>query len=411
MPAADIGEFIVAAPDSPTLRTPYQAGIYVAGSTDAQDAIQNAIDDLPPAGGTVRILPGNYELKKQSGQAYCVLLTGSNKRIILDQGATLKLADNQFESTAGRVIQVGEDGEITGTTPNAVTKEVNLAVWGSGVIDGNKANLNAKATGLRVRGHTHWFHVGGGLTIQNCESNPFSISGVSLGGDAADYFGKHTVLDGLRVLDSNEGVFYISQRYSTLNHLHVDNIIDQDGFEPISCTHLAMTNSVIRNTKGSALDIFASGAGSTDTYHTYTNCIFGPITTNSNVVAIGVGGVATHSYHILDGCIILMEDAARGIHVGASGAGSSSTLGIAIHNCIIDGTSAASGADGIVIGADATETTLFSNHISNCPGNAIDRTANPTKLHIKNNSGWGNTSPISAGTGTDNILSGNDFTT
>ncbi len=410
MPATELGEHLVAAPDSPISHNRFEAGIYHAKATNAQREIQTALDDLPPAGGTVRILAGNYELSKQTDQSFCVQVKGNNKRLILDQGAILKLADNQFESTAGQVIQVGDGTTLTGlATPNQIAVEENLALWGPGVVDGNEANSNAKAIGVKGHGNLLWFRLGGGLTIKNCESNPLSISGVSVGGDAADYHVKHTVIGGLRVIDSTEGIFFIRMRYTTVNHLHVDGISAQDGLEPINCDHLAMANSVIRNTEGSALDIFSSSSGATDSYQTYTNCVFGPINVANAVVEVGGGtSVAAHKIILFESCVIDMKNADSGIEMGTT-TGVGTTVGVAVRNCIVDGTSGASGSDGIRVGAAATETSIIGNHISNCLGNAIDRSANPDKLHMKSNSGWGNGAGISSGTGSDNVDTANDF--
>ncbi len=402
-------EFIVALPDSLRTFTQMERGLFFAatpGPVGAEVAIQNAIDDLPPEGGIVRIMAGAYTLNKAAGQNYCFALTGSNKHIILEPGAILTLADSQFESAAGAVVQIGEEG-----FPVPVPTEVNLSLWGAGIIDGNEANLNALAAGVKSSAHTHRFRIGGGLTIQNCESNPLSLNGRSVGGDPTDYSMKHTIIDSLHVIDSTEGVFLVRMKHTTINHLHIENISAQDGLEPIGCDGLTMSDSVIRDTFGSALDIFASGAGTTDSDHVYTNCIFGPLKSGGlNVVAIGVGGVAAHVNLELNGCRIIMMNALRGIYAGASGAGSSTVVGLAIKNCPIDGTGAQAGADGIVVGIDATETSVAVNHISNCPGNAMDFSANPAKLHVKSNDGWGNGGGIIASAGADYIATANDFT-
>lgn len=402
-----MAEFVVAASDSVPASRRFGDRFTVGDHTPI---IQNAIDALPAAGGTVRILAGTYTLKKAVGKTHCILLNGSNKHLMLDAGAVLKLADGQFESSAGQVIQIGDDAALTGlATPNQIVEETNLKLWGSGIIDGNEANSNAKAVGVRASGNLLWFHIGGGLTIKNCESNPLTIQGISVGGDSADYSCKHTVIDDLRVIDSTEGMFLIRCKHTTIDHLHIENISAQDGLEPIICDGLTMDNSVIRDTQGSALDIFSSATSTTDSYQTYTNCTFGPMKVAGNVVSIGIGGETDHSHHKLNGCTILMKNAARGIYIGDKASGTATCKGISISNVTIDGTGAAAGADGIVIGIDATETTLMGNHISNCPGNAIDRSADPAKLHMKSNSGWGNGAGISAGIGADNIDTANDF--
>ena len=407
MPASDAGDFIVAAPDSPTLRTPYQAGVYQASEDHAEAAIQNAINDLPSAGGTVRILSGNYTLKRTSSSSEeCISIVNSNVRLLFEPGATLKLADDLY--TAAETFHIIK---ISGASQGEAK---NVSIWGPGIIDGNLANQNResgigteKHKGLQIVGFDEHISVGGGLTLQNIDGQAMDASGNN--GISAKF-----IIDNLRIVDCGEGALVQRMFDASISNLHIQTMDKQDGLEILAGNKTVITNCTIRDTNDDCLDLFTNGAAWGDIV--ITGCTFGPrksggAGTDKEIISINNGSSDSLLENIvISGCFIDMGNAEEGIVIGPNeGLGTGTVKFCLIVGNVIDGTGSTASANGIVVDGTSLNIFIASNLIHDCPGNAIDLSDNPDKVHVKHNSGWGNNAGILAGTGSDNILSGNDF--
>ncbi|MEE8607808.1 MAG: hypothetical protein V3S55_09395 [Nitrospiraceae bacterium] len=416
MPASDIGEFIVAAPDSTTLRTPFQAGVYHARDAGAEAAIQNAIDDLPTTGGTIRILAGNYSLNRISGQPYCILIDKSNIRILFDAGAVLKLADSQFNSETGHIFRFGVSG--------SATLRSNLVIWGPGTIDGNRDNQTLAATPsgscLHFFGRWEDVKIGGGLQLNNAAGTAI------LANATGSQNHKRWKFSDLTMKGNNDGFLGTGIIGFLIDNLLIDDTIAQDAFEVVGCADLMMTNSHIRNFVGSAIDIFSNNtaSGRQNKNHVYSNCIFGPAKSNSNNcidIHMDTGAnFQTQENITFNNCIILMGNFTTGIRLKGETA-TKLNRHISFNNCIIDGIDSQANSNGVVVD-DFCENIHFNNlmvHDCGDNGMVIDggNTAadNPTRIFVNGGAYYNNDKDQQGGSGImcdrldDTLISGAYF--
>lgn len=414
MPAADIGEFIIAADDSMALRTPFQPGVYNATSTDATAAIQNAIDDLPTAGGTVRILSGNYLLNRASGTDHCITVTSSNIRIVLDQGAVLKIANDQAKAGESLDMIFVDHTSVSGFT-----------LWGPGTLNGNKdnnpgvgSNLVLNNRGLAVEGTAPTdVLVGGGITFREMAGVCVDIAGPS-----ATPAGDRIRFNGITCRDSGEGIQVRHVDFVTVNNFHIFNMVSQDGLELVSVVRYAVTNGIIQDTRDECLDIPSTSR--TSSFGVISNVVLGPKVNDDLAQAIvaigGEGGSQAVENLTLSNFVIRMGNARLGIELaGVIGGSTGGCKGITIANGVIDGalTSALSNPAGIGVGSLATRTLITGVQINDCNNGASSRAidlggtfgGDPDDIQILNCGGWNNVAGIVAGTGANNTLSGNTF--
>ncbi len=395
--------FLIAASDSLRLHK-RQAHIVCDGVND-EVQINDAISLY---GGCVTLLPGIYTVAESGttagGDAFCIVLNRENVKLQFLPGAVVKSA----VGNGAFLVYVGEGNYVSGPLP---TLKRNIQVVGPGTLDANLETCG----GLNARGFLADVVIGGGLRIMGCRGTavaqlPFTLSGVGVGGQPfGSFFGDRWTVDHVYVTDCDEGGFATGTRGLTIDRLFIDGINSQDAFEPIGNIDLVMTRSILKNSQGSALDIFSSSTvAATYERQTYVDCVFGPST--GNVVAIGVGGHSSQTFRNIKlvSCHIILANANVGVAI-ATIPGGSKAVGTELIGCTIDGRNAVAGADGVTIGVDATRSFILSNQISDCPGAAIDRTANPVDLQIRNNGGYNNGSGISAGSGLQNRVTDNDF--
>ncbi len=337
---------------------------FVCDGVGDQVEIQAAIDFLPVAGGTVRLLAGQYNLNKSPDGDFCVQINKSNVRLLLDPGVVLKLADNQFNGLTGYVIQFGD-----GTT----TLRENVGIVGLGTIDGNEANNTGGAQPqhnaiVYFTGDFQNVLLGHGLTLTESTGVGLNFDGVT----------KNTSKN-IRLVDlsitngDDDGILCSGIDGMFVSNLLIDTMDAQDGFEPLQVFNLLMVNSVIRNTFGSAIDIFNGDTedGSTkNSHHRYVNCTFGPMTSPASVIAIASGAKNIHSDIVFDSCFVDMTDARRGIRVG--GTSTSIPRDVVFHNVVVDGTGSRTGNSwGIVVDERAERTSILASIIHNCSTDGI----------------------------------------
>ena len=358
---------------------------------DHTPTIQAAIDALPTAGGTVRILAGNYTLKRTDGKEYCVLVNKANVRLLFEPGAVLKLADNQFDGVAGRMFLCELSTGLT-----------NVSFWGPGTLDWNKANntglsgatnntiIYVNSLASDSAGPTR-VTIGGGLSLINCFGDGLRCRATTT------QPGSELFIDHLSIRNCGEGM--LIQTYDDVRILNVviDDIDKEDGLELMQCKNVVVTNCIITDVNQSAIDDLADNIGGArdNEFHTYSNCVLGPTRGSTAVVKIGDTPDADDCVHTsLIGCKVIMSGGSctQGIRLGLDEfAGTGLTKHTLIAHTIIDGTGAAAGADGIAVRAEATHTFITGNLIHDCPGHAIEADDDPTPLHIVGNSGWDNT--------------------
>ena len=386
---------------------------YICDGSGDQVQIQNAIDSI--SAGTVCLLPGTYFVDQDGTNEWCILIDKSNITVLFRTGALVKLTDGQFE--AGEVGHVFRIGSGYATPPPL---RENITIWGPGRIDGNRDNnpghtsINNNSI-LDCRGHLRNLAIGGGLTIENAQGQGLHVQGVSVGGDPSSPYLAEIIATDLQIIGCGEGMLVNLCDRVSVHRLLIDGTIEQDGFEPLAVHNLIMTDSVIWGTHGSALDIF--GGSGTQSYgledHLYSRCILGPVTLGQNLVAIGVNTtvLATNRRIVITDSILDIANVNRaGIAIGQlNGTGATATQHVTLLNLIINGSGALPGANGIEIDDSAQYVRIIANTIFNCPGAAIDRTANPDDLSIRDNDGWDNGEGITAGTGARNELIDNRF--
>lgn len=333
-----------------------QTAHFVCDGVGDQVEIQAAIDLLPVAGGTVRLLAGNYSVEENGTNRYCIIINRSNINFEFEAGAVVKLADNVYTSgETGHVFQVGSGLQA----PPPLRR--NITIWGPGTIDGNRANNAGGATtranaGIHTQGQITDLTIGGGLNITQARGLALGLTGVRVAGDT--YLLRCVRLVDLHLTDSGEGTLPNLIDGMMVDGLIIDNMIDQDGWEPIGVHNLVMTNSIMKNCQGSAADIFG-GTGSANygnIGHVYSNCIFGPTDkVTGDMVAIGVftsqGTTPTENIIIQD-CLVLMQNCFRGIAIGETGFGVTNTHSrhIVLSNVTIDGAGSTADSTGIYIG-------------------------------------------------------------
>lgn len=392
----------IIAPSDALVRHRRMAHVVCDGTRD-EEQIQDAIDVV---GGDILLLPGTFSLQENGTNGYALLLDRDNLGLLFAPGAILQAASG----TGYFLIRLGTP-YVSGPLP---TIRRNMRLEGPGDIDANLLNVG----GIQSGAFTGDIFIGGGLRIRRCRggagNEPLTVHGQNIGGQPfAAFWNQRALIDHLFVSDCDEGVFVFNCKDMIVNRMFVDGINLQDAFEVLSYLNLVVTNSHFRNSFGSALDIFSSSTA-TQTYEdaTFSNCHFGPMTTAGDVVSLAAqaGGSDTITFKKvkLIGCHVNMENAARGVALAVN-SGEMTLIEASLIGCTIDGTGAATGADGVGVGPDATRTLIAANNINNCPGAAIDRIDDPAELHMKVNSGWGNGSGISAGAGADNVDFGNDL--
>ncbi len=398
MPASDAGDFIVAAPDSPTLRTPFQAGVYHAPAVGAEAAIQNAINDLPSTGGTIRILPGNYSLNRVPDEVYCVLIDKSNVRILFEPGAVLKIADDQYPnaSNVGHMFFLG-DG--TGSS-----RFENIVLAGPGKLVGNSANNpgdgnRARMALLKVQMNIdRGFYLGDGLRITDC---------IGAGIDGGGVTGGTGTLEGgifhrLEVDNIQEGMRLTNWLGLRVSHCWIHDWTTQDGFEPIkNFTDCIVSNCIIDSgtaTGGSAVDIVVAGASDTVENVTIRDCI---LTAEGSVVELGTSLGTAKGIKIVGG-ELRPAGSADGIRMGAN------VSNVLISGVEIDGSAGSSGNDGIAFTGASDRIVIRNCLIHDMTAKGFDGTNDPTGVSLHGCVFWGNTGvDITASGGADYDQAGN----
>ncbi|MHC4108743.1 MAG: glycoside hydrolase family protein, partial [Planctomycetota bacterium] len=221
---------------------------FVCDGVRDQVEIQAAIDALPLAGGTVRLLAGHYSVEENGTNQYCIIIDRSDIKFAFEDGAVIKLADNVFAAgETGHVLQVGSG--LQAPPP----LRTNITIWGPGTIDGNRANNAGGATttsnaGIHVRGQITDLTIGGGLNLTRVRGVALGLTGVSVGGDPlSPYLLRCVRLVDIQLTDSGEGTLLNLIDGMIVDGLVIDNMIDQDGWEPLGVHNLLMTNSIMKN--------------------------------------------------------------------------------------------------------------------------------------------------------------------
>ena len=329
-----------------------------------QVEIQAAIDLLPVAGGTVRLLAGNYLVSQNASTGYCVRINQSNVRLELDAGAVVKLADNQYNGITGHVIQIGD---------GTATLRSNISIVGPGTIDGNETNNTGGAQPqnnacIHCTGDFQCMILGHGLTLTESCGVGLNLSGLTVDGSTNIRLVDLSITNG-----DDDGILAYGIDGMFIDNLLIDTMAAQDGWEPLQVRNLLMQNSIIRNTFGSAADIVNSDVETSavrNENHHYVNCMFGPITTAASVIAIGVGGQNIHKSILFENCTIIMTDARRGFRIGSSG--TSIPREIELRGVVVDGAGSSTGNSwGIRIGERAERTIVRNCTVRNCSTDGI----------------------------------------
>lgn len=231
---------VVAAADS---RDPSRADFKVPeGSTEAQTVINQAIAALPSVGGKVVLMEGTYLVNGG-------IVLPSNVHLELLAGATIKIADGV--SSGFNVI----------SNSDPTNGNVNVVVSGSGVIDGNRANVTgthhgvyfAKVAGgvvcnLRVRSMT-----GSGVYLYGCSRCDVSgcLCEENGGSGIYQYYGDRNVLRG-NVCRSNVGNGIYSRYalyYAIIGNVCIDN--GGNGLDARNGSGVEITGNVLNYNAGS----------------------------------------------------------------------------------------------------------------------------------------------------------------
>jgi hypothetical protein len=158
------------------------------GTTDDTDAIQDAIDDLPPDGSILYFPAGTYLVTASAAGGHPALELVSDVKVVLDSAAEIILDANGYDQYAilsltslSNVTIMG--GTITGdrATHTGGTGETGhgISVWDcqNVVIDGVTVN-NCWGDGIDVDGTTAL--TSKNVTIQNCTSNHNRRCGIAI---------------------------------------------------------------------------------------------------------------------------------------------------------------------------------------------------------------------------------------
>jgi hypothetical protein len=145
------------------------ADLFAVGSLTG--GIQEAIEDLGSAGGTVHLSgPLTYTITGTTAATASIWLH-SNVTLRLN-GATIKRGPSSL-TTARSVVNACQFG-LNGTSPTSVTTISNASIVGPGIIDGNESNFSSNiGAGIEILYCDGVFI--NGPTIQNCEQDGIAI--------------------------------------------------------------------------------------------------------------------------------------------------------------------------------------------------------------------------------------------
>jgi len=232
-------------------RTIFEDGAIGDGVADDRAAIQATIDAVPAGGGLVIIPPGTYRLTKANVN-WCLNIVNSNVVLILQQGATLIMADAQVVTQADEVyvVQFGD----------GVSVYDGMGIKGSGTIDYN-------AAGQTYTGQLPDTIVRGCLKFDGANTNSIieDITLLNANGDAilCDGVSTGTRGRGLRITNTftdncGEGIvfrFINDVRCSSNTVLNTAGYATpQDAIEPLHCSGVIVSENVIDNVEGSGVD-------------------------------------------------------------------------------------------------------------------------------------------------------------
>jgi hypothetical protein len=201
------------------------------GSTRVTSEIQKVLDAAGNQGGGVVVLParGTYVVHDNDADGFC-LVVPANVTFVIDNGATLKLDDDQNDVG---VIQIsGNDAHVTGF----------------GIIDGNRSNLtsgtieNYGVVGVQTN---RWNSVSN-LTIRNvygrCVSSCFGSTG-------AEHFGVHNV----RIENNgHKGIHIRGTKHAvvTNNVVEINGVVDNEadsGIESSMSEHVSISGNTVNH--------------------------------------------------------------------------------------------------------------------------------------------------------------------
>ena len=266
------------------------------GVTDDRVNCQAAIDAAEAAGGGTVIFPrGTYSLTKAAAGTHCLNIESSNVHIILNAGATLKMADAQVtvDTHFVYVVLFGDGSSVFS----------NMSITGQGTIDYNAAGqtYTAQNGGVLARGCLKFDGANvnsliDGIKCINANGDCIFVKGVS---DAVR--GGNVTVQNTKVLDSAEGISIRNMNEVRILGNHVENITGyvsaQDGIEPASCDNVTIANNVIKNVEGSGVDVFDKNTNVTITGNAIDTC--GTKTGGSGGDGITVGGTGAANTNIV----------------------------------------------------------------------------------------------------------------
>ena len=356
----------------------------ICTGTNDQERIKFAIDNI---GGKIVLLPGTYSVARPTGQVYCLLIEiTSDLDLVGMPGAVLKLADGQFNGESGTIIRVNA----------AVGFQDHLNLRGF-TLDGNVANnpgvannTTGSVVGITTQSINDCFF-GDGLTIRNVHGTGFWGRG---GNNDRNVFSR------LTIHDCGEGLVLSGFDSCRINQLLIHDLTFSDGFEPVNCSDLVMTNSIIRNTGSQCVDIFGNQPGEIARAHRYSNCVFGPINASAGgggpAIIFDIGGNSQGLFEDieLDNCHFDMGNAEIGLLIGDSDAlaVATGTVRSIVARITVNGAGSLTDSVGIQV-SDTAETVEVDARVHDCGADGIlvnaevddggDEDVNPSGVTVK----------------------------
>lgn len=295
-------------------------------------------------GGSVRVPGiGTYLIDLDGAGGKAIHINNSNITLLIEGGATIKLADGSRSNTSGEnIIRIG-DGS---------TALSGIRVVGPGIIDGNVANNPSTASigsGADVR-------VTGPITdliLQTLAINDSYGDAIRIDGQSAASRASQITIDGIHADGCGEGIVWsYADRVVCVNNV-ITNVTLQDGVEAIGSDHFVIANNYIEgHSSNSAIDLFTP-ADADDTYGLVASNVI--VTAGAGININSGGGSDLHDVTVIGNILDLSgTSTAIAIDVGTT---------VLSQRVLIGANNIYGAKDGVTVGAAADDITIADNLI------------------------------------------------